>query len=279
MTPSRSTSARGNALFLILIAVALFAALSYAVTQLGRGGSGGVEKEKANLAAALAEQCAGYVERGVNVLQLVNKCSADQISYELPDGMNENSLNPSNTDCFVFNGNGAGLTACGPYLAGCPPGVLAALAIGQVCGSVVYAGISDGNRIYTTLADTGAMSWNNGSTDPAHEIFAGTPSLSDGLANTNTLVSLSNLTSPHAAATACRGIGAQWYLPAQNELNLFYTNQAVGALNGTFSLGAAQYWSSTEITGRHARSLRFSDGLVSNATKSATYVRVRCARR
>lgn len=109
------TNDRGNALFLILIAVALFAALSYAITNSSRGG-GGIDKEQEMLDQAVSQQCTASIEHGINKLKILNGCPDDQISYELADGTNENVNNTSDTNCFLFDNNGAGITACGAYL-------------------------------------------------------------------------------------------------------------------------------------------------------------------
>lgn len=106
---------RGNALFLILIAVALFAALSYAITSSTRGG-GSIAKEQATIDTAVSQQCAAMVENGAQRLALFNGCDTAELSYELPDGTNANASAPADRSCHLFAEEGAGLSACGDYL-------------------------------------------------------------------------------------------------------------------------------------------------------------------
>lgn len=65
----RQKNEKGNALFLILIAVVLFAALSYAITQSNRGG-GGAAKETTSLAASSILDYMSDIKMGFMRLQL-----------------------------------------------------------------------------------------------------------------------------------------------------------------------------------------------------------------
>lgn len=105
----------GNALFLILIAVALFAALSYVVAHSERSGSGSVTREKAKLQAA---QILGYftsLRQATNRL-LISDCTEYDLSFEDSQFSYDYAYafpGPVAQDkCKVFHPNGGGV----PYI-------------------------------------------------------------------------------------------------------------------------------------------------------------------
>ncbi|MDD9900868.1 MAG: hypothetical protein OXT65_07810 [Alphaproteobacteria bacterium] len=88
----------GNALFLILIAVALFAALSYAVTQSGRG-SGSIDKETLLLDVAETMDQASLIRSHVQRLYITR--TVDQVRWD-------NSALTSSGSVYVSGGLGGG---------------------------------------------------------------------------------------------------------------------------------------------------------------------------
>lgn len=101
----------GNVLFLILIAVALFAALSYAVTQSSRGG-GNADNEISLINSATLIQYAGQIEQSIQRLRLINGCSeADITFHDSRWGHAHYQHTPASSDeCNVFHTDGGGVT-------------------------------------------------------------------------------------------------------------------------------------------------------------------------
>lgn len=104
----------GNVLFIILIGVALFGALSFVVSGMMRGGSGTgniVSEEKAELYANEILDYARGLRRTIKELQISNRCSDTEISFEndVISGY-ENANAPSDNSCHVFHPDGGGLS-------------------------------------------------------------------------------------------------------------------------------------------------------------------------
>ncbi len=94
----------GNALFLILIAVALFAALSYAITQSGRGG-GNITKETRQLQVAQLLQYVGSVSAAVTRITTIGGHAKLDIDFV---GHGSNNARCTVDTCELFNENALG---------------------------------------------------------------------------------------------------------------------------------------------------------------------------
>lgn len=110
---SQTNTQNGNILFLVLIAVALFAALSYAITSSNRSGDSKIQQDKAKLYASRLLQYGAEVEHAISKLRLINGCSLKEISFESNDWPNatyyNNPWSPPDEHCNVFSHNGGGV--------------------------------------------------------------------------------------------------------------------------------------------------------------------------
>jgi len=108
MNDFKHINQRGNALFLILIAVALFAALGFNVSEMMRGGNASIIGEEQSKIFA-----GEILDYGRNVRQVVQSlridgCRDTEISFE--NNIISGYTNGVNTDCQVFNADGGGLS-------------------------------------------------------------------------------------------------------------------------------------------------------------------------
>ena len=101
---SNRQSESGNVLFLILIAVALFAALSYAVTQSTRSGSGTTERETVLLNSASLTQYPTALRTAV-VRMILSGMDVGDVGFEPPSDGNFNDGSAKNR---VFHPTGGG---------------------------------------------------------------------------------------------------------------------------------------------------------------------------
>lgn len=99
----------GNALFLVLIGVALFAALSYAVTQSGRDG-GNIDREKAAILAADILQYSSKMKIAVKRMRMFQDCEDEEISFENESTGSYYSNSNAPEECELFNPDGGGFT-------------------------------------------------------------------------------------------------------------------------------------------------------------------------
>lgn len=104
---------KGNALFILLITLAILGVLTYTVTQSGDSVSQNRDSETAYLAASDMFKYAARLESALERVRLVNGCDLTEISFDHADftnggspGYYENANAPSDGSCDIFNVKG-----------------------------------------------------------------------------------------------------------------------------------------------------------------------------
>ncbi len=119
---SRFTAQRGNILFLILLAVVLFAALSYAVTQGMRGGGNDASNEKGQAQTAELLNYFAQMDAAVQRMMVTGDVKDYELNFYYQSNNNYVSGTYDNTNCTesrcrVFDPAGGGVSgrSAGPY--------------------------------------------------------------------------------------------------------------------------------------------------------------------
>lgn len=107
MTSQTHSASRGNVLFLILIAVALFAALSYAVTQAMRTGDGNVSREKGTVDATWLQNYGSSLANGMLRMRISKNIATNDICFFAPE--NPAYTNATYQEQNVFSTLGGGV--------------------------------------------------------------------------------------------------------------------------------------------------------------------------
>lgn len=102
---------RGNVLFLILIAVALFAALAYAITSSSRSSTSSVTAESAKATASEILSYANSLRNAVMRLEISNGCEIKEINFQNTVDTGYTALYPrSDKSCDMFSSTGGNLS-------------------------------------------------------------------------------------------------------------------------------------------------------------------------
>jgi hypothetical protein len=127
---ARPNTQAGSIFVWIFVMIALFGALSFALTESFRGGGAAISKDKAKLAASELLDYANSVAQAVKMLQ-INNCTEKQLGFDNSDWAKYNGTllngpnhNPSSrADCKVFSPGGGGLQTTVFPDNGVPPGL------------------------------------------------------------------------------------------------------------------------------------------------------------
>ncbi|MGH1375123.1 MAG: hypothetical protein ACRBCK_02140 [Alphaproteobacteria bacterium] len=109
-----STNEQGSIIVYILLGVALFAALGFAVSNMMRSTTS-VGSETAGVHASEIISYAHTLRQALHVLRISNECADDEISFERAsfdgsDPIYVNTSAPSDFSCHIFHPNGGGVS-------------------------------------------------------------------------------------------------------------------------------------------------------------------------